>query len=118
MGNRIHSLTLATKSTAGKLALGAASFMVLTVIGSATIAGATPVTGTTKASDATSLQKQSEQDNNKDHLKNGNNGNKDHNKNKGDHGYGGSNNAVTTNITANQSGHDNVFTVIFNYIFG
>lgn len=122
MGNLIQSLKLASKSTASKIALGTASFMVLTVIGSATLAGATPVTGTTQAPNATSLQKQDEKDNNKDHQKNDNNsdnGNKDHNKNKGNHGYGGTAaNNVTTNITANQSGNDNVFSVIINYIFG
>jgi len=124
MGYHIRSITSNLKSAAGKLALGISAFAILTLVGSTTIVGATPVTGNTQAEGTTSQQKQSEDSNNKDHQKNSNNGdrgekgNKDHNKNKGDHGYGGNNNATHTDITANQSGHDNVFNVIINYIFG
>jgi uncharacterized protein involved in copper resistance len=124
------SIKSITKGTLSKLSLGAASLMMLTVIGSAAMAGATPVTGTPKADDPTSLQKGQEQDNNKDGLKDhkDNNGQgmdhgqgqgMDHGKNQGHNGYGGgNNNAVKTDLKVNQSGHDNVLTVIINYIFG
>ncbi len=134
MGNRISTLTLTTKGVATKLALGAASLMVLTVIGSATLAGATPVTGTAEAEGSTSLAKHNEQDKadvtasekNKENDKNAQNQrDKEHHANNGHHGYGnsghgygGNENAVHSNVSINQSGHDNVLTVIFNYIFG
>lgn len=118
MVNRISSLTN-KKGAVGKLALGVASLMMITVIGSSTMAGATPVAGPSQDKNATSLQRDNDKQNNKDHQKNGNNGNKDHNKNRGDKGYGGTtNNAVDSKVNINQSGHDNVLTVIINYIFG
>ena len=134
MGNRISTLTLTTKGVATKLALGAASLMVLTVIGSATLAGATPVTGTAEAEGSTSLAKHNEQDKadvtasekNKENDKNAQNQrDKEHHADNGHHGYGnsghgygGNENSIHTNVTANQSGNNNVFSVIFNYIFG
>lgn len=120
MVNRISSLTN-KKGAVGKLALGVASLMTLTVIGSSAMVGATPVTGSSQDKNATSLQRSNDQQNNRDHQKNGNNGNKDqdHNKNRGTKGYGGTtNNAVDSKVNINQSGHDNVLTVIINYIFG
>ena len=130
--NHTNSLTMKSikKGTLSKLALGAASLMMVAVIGSATMAGATEVEGTTKAEGSTSLQKGDDQDRNKDNKKGNekdgqkehqNHGDKEkeHGKNHGQNGYGGgNNNDVKTDLTINQSGHDNVLTVIFNYIFG
>lgn len=124
MGNRTSTLTLTTKGAAAKIALGAASLMVLTVIGSATLAGATPVTGNAEVEGTTSLTKHNEKNNDKnnqnqrDKEHHANQRDKEHHSNNGNHGYGGNENAVHSNVSINQSGHDNVLTVIFNYIFG
>ncbi len=131
MGNRIHTLTLNTKGAASKLALGAASLMLLTVVSSATIAGATPLKDSNKDKDATSLEK----DNNKENEKNdqnqrdkphhANQRDKEHHSNNGNHGYGGGSgygggnkNSIKTNLTNNQSGNNNVFSVVYNFFFG
>lgn len=104
----ILSLNSITKGTVNKLVLGVAALMMLTVIGSAGIAG------------ATSTEKPSKQDCIARGVTNYGQCVKEwaHDKNNGNHGYGGTNNAVHTNINNNQSGHDNVFTVIINYFFG
>lgn len=104
----ILSLTSMKKSTVSKLVLGVAALMMLTVIGSAGIANAAPTEKPSKQdcisagfTDYGQCVKEWAQD-----------------KNNGNHGYGGTNNAVHTNINNNQGGHDNVFSVIINYFFG
>ncbi len=131
MVNHTSALTFSKKgSVISKIALGAASLMMLTVISSATMAGATPLEDSGKNKDSTSRDKNHERDNDNRHEKNDDKNNEkdddkkndkergDH-KNRGNHGYGGGNgNAVNSDVSINQSGHDNVLTVIINYIFG
>ncbi|MBC7942995.1 hypothetical protein H7X68_00635 [Candidatus Saccharibacteria bacterium] len=128
MVNHTSALTFSKKgSVISKIALGAASLMMLTVISSATMAGATPLEDSGKDKDSTSREKNNEKDNdnsNRDNDKRQDNDKKDkkdhkEHKNRGNHGYGGGNgNAVNSDVSINQSGHDNVLTVIINYIFG
>lgn len=109
MGNKTQLSTLSLKSTGSKIALGAASVVAIVAISSTAIVGATPSTNANERAATASLNK----GNNGNHygqIKNGNNGN--------GHGYGGSNNSVGTDITVNQNGDDNVFTLIINYFFG
>ena len=124
--------------------------MMLTVVSSAGMVGATPVTaGTANAKTTTVLSQQTEQNKTKadqdqqkaqdqknqkdqkdrqDQKDQQNNKDKEQNKDRGHDGqgnagggkgYAGSNgNAIHTNITNTQTGNNNVFSVIINYIFG
>lgn len=96
------------KSTVSKLVLGAASLMIVALVGLAGVAGATQGDKPSKADCATAgftsygqCVKEWAQD-----------------KNNGSNGYGGGNNAIHTNLNVDQSGDNNVFSVIINYIFG
>lgn len=102
------SLTSMRKSTLSKLVLGAASLMIIALVGLTGVAGATQADKPSKEDCATAgftnygqCVKEWAQD-----------------KNNGNGGYGGGNNAIHTNINVDQNGNDNIFTVIINYFFG
>jgi len=111
--NQVQSLISIKKSVAGKLALGSASIMALTVIGASGVAGAAPLTTPTAPNTATSAGKDGQKD---DH---GGKHHKQH-KNHGNHGYGGgNNNNVRTDIKVDQSNSGrNVASIVINYLFG
>lgn len=119
---QISTLSLKSfKNGASKIALGSASLMMLAVIGTSGVAGATELEGSSMDKNATSVSAQQDKDkkNNKDHDNRSDKG-REHGKNgdnRGAHGYGGANTTVHNNINANQNGHDNVFTIVYNYFF-
>lgn len=102
------SLTSMSKSTISKVVLGAASLMVVALIGITGIAGATQGDKPSKEECVTAgftnygqCVKEWAQE-----------------KNNGNNGYGGGNNAIHTNINVDQNGDNNVFSVIINYFLG
>jgi arabinogalactan endo-1,4-beta-galactosidase len=102
------SLTSMSKNTISKIVLGAASLMIVALIGITGVAGATQGDKPSKEECVTAgftnygqCVKEWAQD-----------------KNNGNNGYGGGNNAIHTNINVDQNGDNNVFSVIINYFFG
>lgn len=102
------SLTSMKKSTISKIVLGVASLTMLALIGTSGIANAATTDKPTKE-ECTSAGFTNYGQCVKEWA---------HDKNNGGNGYGGGNNAIHTNINADQKGNDNVFTVIINYFFG
>jgi arabinogalactan endo-1,4-beta-galactosidase len=102
------SLTSMSKSTISKFVLGAASLMIVALIGITGVAG------------ATQGDKPSKEDCVKAGFTNYGQCVKEwaQEKNNGNNGYGGGNNAIHTNINVDQNGDNNVFSVIINYFFG
>lgn len=104
----ISSVASMQKSTINKLVLGAASLMIVALVGVTGVAGATQGDKPSKQdcvaagiTDYGQCVKEWAQD-----------------KNNGNNGYGGGNNAIHTNTNVNQNGDDNVFTLVINYLFG
>jgi hypothetical protein len=104
--NRKNALKTIKGSVASKLALGAVSLTMLTMVGASGVVGAAPAAKPTKAACI------------KAGFTNYGQCVKEwsHSKNHGGGGYGGMNTTIHTNISNNQKG--GTFSVIINYIFG